>query len=402
MSRVLTGFAVRRPVVVILAWTAILVAGFGVGIGVFPRMVADVGTVPGSESQRADQRLADAAPEPERLTALVSGRPATDPALLASVTSAVAAVRALPGIAAVSDPVPSAGGHALLVSVTLADGDDEGAAARAAADRLRAIDAPSVAVSGGPLTGDEFVTQSQADVTRAEVFSTPVLLVLLLVIFGGLLAAGLPLVIAFVGVGGTFGILYAFSLVSDVSIYAIQVTTMLAVGLGVDYALLTVSRFREEQATAPDVRTAVTRTGASAGRTVLFSGLTVAVALSGLLVFPDPFLRSLGLAGAAVVAVDMLAALTLLPALLVLVGHRIRPPRTRTRGSVFAAVARGVQRRPVLTLLTTAAALLVLALPALDLTLSTGNPGCCRRVPRRGSCGTGWPSTSRSRWRRTR
>ncbi|MGH3682835.1 MAG: MMPL family transporter, partial [Natronosporangium sp.] len=330
MVRRISGFAIRRPVIVIVLWVAVLGAGFGIGTGVFERLVPDVGSAPGSESEQAEQRLEAAAPSPETVTAVISGRPVDDPALRASVDAAIAEVRALPGIAAVSEPLPSTEtGQALLVEVTLApgDGDAEEAAAVAAAQRLRAVDAPTVAVADGPLSGAEFNEQAQSDVAQAELFSMPVVLVLLLVIFGGLLAAGLPLLIAVVGVGGTFGVLYLFSTVSDVSVYAIQVTTMLAVGLGVDYALLIVSRFREERRTAPDVPTAIARTTATAGRTVLFSGLTVAVALAGLVVFPDPFLRSMGLAGAAVVAVDMLAALTLLPAMLSLLGRRIRPAR---------------------------------------------------------------------------
>ena len=181
-----------------------------------------------------------------------------------------------------------------------------------------------MSVAGGPLTDDEFNAQAQADVQRAELLTTPVVLLLLLLIFGGLLAAGLPLLVAVAGVGGTFGILYAFSLVGDVSVYAIQVATMLSVGLAVDYGLLMVSRFREERAVAPGRRRARSPVPAPPpGAPCVYSGLTVAAVLAGLLVFPDPFLRSMGLAGIAVVTVVVAAALTLLPALLTLVGHRI-------------------------------------------------------------------------------
>src|SRR5262245_2944207 len=142
MSRALTGFAIRRPVVVLLIWTAVLVAGFGVGIGVFARLVPDIGTVPGSESTRATERLDAAAPEPGRLTAVISGRSSSDPALLADVRAAIAAVRALPGVASVTGPAPSATGQALLVSVTLSPGKGAGETAQAAAERLRAVAAP--------------------------------------------------------------------------------------------------------------------------------------------------------------------------------------------------------------------------------------------------------------------
>lgn len=372
----MTRFVLRRPVVVIVLWVAVVCAGFTTGIGVFERLVSDVGAVPGSESDRGADRLAAAGPRPETISAVITGRPADDPALRSSVESAVAQLRAEPGVAEVSDPRPSDTGQALSVRVVLRPGDTEEAAARAVAERLRQIEPGTVTMAGGPLTDDEFDSQAQSDVQRAEMLSLPVVLVLLLLVFGGLLAAGLPLLIAVLGIGTAFGILYAFSLISDVTVYAIQIVTMLSVGLAVDYALLVVNRFREERGRVPDdIRGAVARTVASAGRTVLFSGLVVSASLAGLVVFPEPFLRSMGFAGAAVVAVDMLAALTLLPALLVLLGHRIKPARPApTAGGFFARVARAVQRRPGLVLVVTAAGLAALALPALNMRLSTGDP----------------------------
>jgi putative drug exporter of the RND superfamily len=369
-------FAVRRPFVVIAAWLVLVGVGFGVGTGVFGRLVSDIGTVPGSESARAASRLEKASPRPETLTAVVSGRPAGDPALLRSVASALGRARAVPGVSGVSEPIPSATTHdALLVEVTLAPGEGQEDAAHAAAARLHDIEGAKVSVAGGPLSDAEFDEQAQKDVARAEMLSMPVVLVLLLVIFGGLLAAGLPLLIAVVGIGGTFGVLFSFSAVTDVSVSAIQVTTMLAVGLAVDYALLMVNRFREERRAAYDVAEAVARTTVTAGRTVMFSGLTVAVALAGLTVFPDPFLRSMGLAGAAVVLVDMAAALTLLPALLARFGHRISPAKpARADGGRFARVAHAVQRRPVLTLVITVGVMLTLAAPVLGLRISQGDP----------------------------
>src|SRR4029453_9768053 len=115
----------------------------------------------------------------------------------------------------------------------------------------------------------------------------------------------------------------------DVSVYSINIVTMLGLGLAVDYGLLLLYRFREGRGTTPDVRSAVVRAMSTAGRTVTFSGLTVAASLAGLLVFPDPFLRSAGLAGMLVVLLDLAAALTLMPALLAMFGHRIKPSRPR-------------------------------------------------------------------------
>ncbi len=371
MIRTISAFAVRRPFVVIAIWVAVVGAGFGVGIGVFERLVPDVGVVPGSESDRAEELLEETAPAPEGIAAVIVG---ADSTTQTSTAAAIADLRTMPGIAAVSEAMPSeAREGALLVEVAVQPGDDEEDVAEAAAERLRSIDADEVTVSGGPLLDNEFDTQAQEDVARAEIISMPAVLLLLLIVFGGLIAAGLPLLIAVVGIGATFGVLYSFSLVSDVSVYSIQVTTMLAMGLAVDYALLIVSRFREERRVDADVPGAIARTSATAGRTVMFSGLTVAIALLGLMVFNDPFLRSMGLAGSAVVLVDMVAALTLLPAVLALVGRRISPAKQRAGRGVFARVASAVQRQPVLTLLVTTAGLLVLAAPFLGMRLSMGD-----------------------------
>ncbi|SNS94677.1 putative drug exporter of the RND superfamily [Asanoa hainanensis] len=376
MTTSLARFSVRRPVIVLVIWLAVVAAGFTVGVGVFERLVGDVGVVPGSESDRASDRRDALAPAPEEITAIVTGISATDPAVLAAVDRVGADLAAMPGVAEVSPPVAAPDtGRALLFTVTMDLGDDADDVAAQAASTIRAgLSDGTVTVSGGSLSEDEFSEQAASDVARAEIFSTPVMLLLLLIVFGGLLAAGLPLLIAVVGVGGTFGVLFAFSQVTDVSVYSIQIVTMLAVGLAVDYALLVVYRFREERAVDAAVDGAVLRTAATAGRTVLFSGLTVAVALAGLTVFPDPFLRSMGIAGTAVVVLDLLAALTLLPALLALFGKRIKPRAPRPAGvGVFARLARLVQRRPAVTALTVLVAMLFLAIPVLDMRLSGGD-----------------------------
>ena len=371
MLRWVTRLSIRRPALVVSAWLVVAAGCFAVGVGVFQRLEPDVGLVPGSESDRGFVLLREAGPQPVVLTVVIHGRTATDPQVRDATATAVADLRRIPGITEVSEPLASTTtGSALLVRITLAPGDRLDDTARAAADRLRDIDTAQVTVAGGPLTDNEFNAQAQSDVQRAELLTTPIVLLLLLLIFGGVRAAGLPLLVAVVGVGGTFAILYGFSLVGDVSVYAIQVATMLSVGLAVDYGLLTVSRFREERATGLSVTDAVARTGATAGHTVVYSGLTVAAVLAGLLVFPDPFLRSMGLAGVAVVAVVVAAATTLLPALLTLTGHRISPAKVRTgETGAFARIARAVQRRPLITALATAAVMLALAVPVGQLRL---------------------------------
>ncbi|MFI9820604.1 MMPL family transporter [Streptomyces sp. NPDC052013] len=381
--------ATRRPLTVMLLWGLFLLLGFGLGTGVFARLSDNVAEVPGTESESAARYLDRADPAGDSITGVVAGTAVRDPELRAEVDRTVADLRAIAGVAAVPDPYATRGltaedGRALLVSVTLAGGLDDAAEERtldAAVERIKEIDAPHVHVSGGPLLGEQLGERAQQDVKNAELISLPVVLALLLVVFGGLRSALLPLLVAVSGIAGAFLALFAFSEVTDISVYAIQVTTMLGLGLAVDYALLMLVRFREERRHTEDVVEAVHRTVAAAGRTVLFSGLTVAVSLTGLLVFPSVFLRSMGLAVAAVVVVDMLAALTLLPALLARFGGRIAPAKARqdgAEGRLFGRIAAFAARRRIAVLAVVVPALLVLALPVPGMRIAVGD---ARQLP---------------------
>ncbi|WP_266392218.1 MMPL family transporter [Streptomyces canus] len=389
MLSTLARAATRRPLTVIGLWAAFLLLGFGLGTGVFADLSDDVPDVPGTESDLADDYLSGVDPTGESVTAVVAGEPVSDAALRAQVERTVAEVRRIAGVADVPDPYTTPGltardGQALVVPVTFEGGlsdEAEEEATDSAVETIKRIDAPDVHVSGGELLGRQLGERAQEDVKNAELISLPVVLALLLVVFGGLRAAALPLVIAVSGIAGAFLGLFAFSQVTDISVYAIQVTTMLGLGLAIDYALLMLVRFREERRRTDDVVEAVHRTVDAAGRTVLFSGLTVAVSLTGLLVFPSVFLRSMGLAVAAVVVVDMLAAVTLLPALLTKFGGRIRPSKARSldeEGRVFARLARFAQRRRIAVLVTVVPALLLLALPVTGMRIAIGD---ARQLP---------------------
>jgi uncharacterized membrane protein YdfJ with MMPL/SSD domain len=212
-----------------------------------------------------------------------------------------------------------------------------------------------------------------ADIAKAEGFSMPVLLILLLVIFGSLAAAALPLAIGAVAILGSFTVLRLLTLVTAVSIYSVNITTILGLGLGIDYALFIVTRFREELHRQPTVEQAVARTIATAGRTVAVSGITVAVALTSLILFPETFLRSMGYGGVATVAVDVIAALTVLPALLAVLGHRVNALRIRRKvarpkqedSGVWYRLANSVMRRPVVYAAVIVIGLLALGTPYL-------------------------------------
>jgi len=212
------------------------------------------------------------------------------------------------------------------------------------------------------------------DLARAEAIAIPITLVLLLVVFGGIVAALLPLAVGSIAIIGTFLALYLLTLGTDVSIFSINLVTALGLGLAIDYSLLTVSRFREELDNGLDTEAAVARTLETAGRTIAFSSITVIVSLSALLIFPLYFLRSFAYGGIAVVAIATAAALFTLPALLAVLGPRVNRGRRRRAADAgdgfWHALSQAVMRRPVLTGAPVAALLVVLALPFLGVQLS--------------------------------
>ena len=215
----------------------------------------------------------------------------------------------------------------------------------------------------------------EKNLIRAEELAFPLTLLLLLFVFGSLIAAAMPLVIGGVAVVGTLLELRLLNGVTPVSIYAVNLTTVLGLGLAIDYSLFIVSRFREELLAGRDTRAALEETLAHAGRTVAGSALTMAAAASALLVFPLAFLRSFAYSGIAVVLLAAAAALVVLPAVLGLLGHRInsltiwkrsiRPPLN----GFWSKTARGVMRRPALVIVSSLVVLVVLAAPFVHIRL---------------------------------
>jgi RND superfamily putative drug exporter len=237
-------------------------------------------------------------------------------------------------------------------------------------------DGVTAQVAGGTATEVAINDEVSANIARAESISFPVLLILLVIIFGSVLAALAPLAIGGLAILGSFTVLRLLTTVTTVSVYSVNITTILGLGLGIDYGLFIVTRFREELRRQATVEAAVARTVATAGRTVLVSGVTVALALSGLILFQPVFLRSMGYGGVATVAVDVIAALTVLPAMLALLGHRVNALAVRKSvrtGTVPPAEAEGgwyrlaqrVMRRPVAYAAVIVVVLLALGTPFL-------------------------------------
>jgi RND superfamily putative drug exporter len=356
----------RRLILVI----ALLVAGIGAvwGTSIFAKVQTAGGfDAPDSQSQHEASLAAQAFGRDAGDVVVLYSSPTlttASPAFRSAVTSTLAA---LPRSRAESyasywstgsRSFVSGSGHQTYAVIELAGATDT--ARQDSYDAIKTqLGAPGLRSQvGGVVPTDETISQqTTTSITRAEGLSFPVLLILLLVIFGGLTAACLPLAIGGLGILGSFTALRLLTLVTGVSVFSLNITTILGLGLGIDYGLFLVTRFREELHQPGTVEDAVARTVATAGRTVLVSGVTVAIVLASLMLFPETILRSIGYGGVATVLVDMVAALTVLPALLAVLGPKVnslrvrrsvqRPPAAEASGGWYR-LAHSVMRRPVL------------------------------------------------------
>jgi RND superfamily putative drug exporter len=381
------GRAVYRRRVLALVIALIALAGAAAwGTGVFGSLQSSGGfTPPNSESQRSTNLAASAFGRNDADVVVLYRSPTmtvADPAYRAAVTRSLAAlphdrVAAAQTYWSTGSPgFVSANRHETYAVLQLAGSSDD--ARTTSYDAIKGdLTAPGLQtqIGGNVPTFESVNSEVKADIGRAEAFSMPLLLILLLVIFGSLTSALLPLAIGGTAIIGSFAVLRLLTLGTAVSTYSINITTILGVGLGIDYGLFMVSRFREELRRQPTTQDAVARTVATAGRTVAVSGITVAVALSSLMLFPEVFLRSMGYGGVATVLVDMIAALTILPALLALLGPRVNSLRVRRlardtaihdHGGAWRRIAGSVMRRPVIYAVVIVAALLALGTPFLS------------------------------------
>ncbi len=271
----------------------------------------------------------------------------------------------------------SADGHTAYDIVLLdLPADDSPDALPILRERLHEAPGLTVELAGGPAFYGDVQSVSERDLQRSEIISLPLAALALLLVFGSVVAAGVPLVVGGTSVLIALGAIFLVAQVTPMSIFVLNLATLLGLGLGVDYSLLLTSRFREEldkrESDDPDrVGEAVRITVATAGRAVFFSGLTVLLGLLGLVLFEFMILRSVGLAGAVVVGFAVLAALTLLPALLAMFGEHLDrmairrvAARPAAEGS-WARLARWVMRRPIAVLIPTLAFLLLLGSPFL-------------------------------------
>lgn len=391
-----TRFVTARPrlsLLVALLLTALAVVA---GSGVADRLGSGGWEDPTAESTYATKALEREFPasQPNLLLLLdAGGSSVDDPAVAAEakrVTARLAAERGVTGVGSYwqsgSPALKARDGHEALIAARITG--DETAAADTL-DRLapsfRGRSGPVEVEIGGPVAvRHEMQTTIREDLTRAEMIALPVTLLLLVMVFGSAIAALLPLGVGIFAILGTNAVLRGLTEVTDVSVFAMNLTTALGLGLAIDYALFIVRRFREELATGAAPRTAVGTTLRTAGRTVLFSSLTVAVSLAAMLLFPQYFLRSFAYAGIAVVLLAAGAALILLPAALVLLGHRVNSldlrrlfrrgaPRAADDGAAWGRMASLVMRRAPLFVVATTAGLIVLGLPFLGVKFGTAD-----------------------------
>lgn len=415
----------RHPLAVVLVWVLVLLAaaaaslvGFGHG-GLFDRLKTSEVIVPGSESARVQELTASDSAAPV-MTLVVSGVDITaDAQRLQTFADDNRALLDVDGVSQVVDPfLPAVAGtdQAGAMVSTAKDGyvvvmqgdtgldDDQvsalqdavDAAATDYGDRLRAeFPDAQVGVVSEQAIASSIVDQVRHDLVVGEMVGLPVAAVLMVIVFGGLLAAMMPLVAALAAIGVGMGGLWVLTFLTGIDSFILNVVSIIGVALSIDYGLLVVSRFREEAAALVEgegnggreyVRGAVRRAVATAGRTVTFSAVTIACALAGLGVMSTHILRTIGLGGAIVTLLALLAALTLVPALLALTGAKLlRPsPLTRVPGlrrvmavvgdsssdhGVFSRLAHWVHRRPWWVMGVSALVLVVMALPLTGLQL---------------------------------
>lgn len=269
-------------------------------------------------------------------------------------------------------------GESLVLPVYLST-DDIQDAGGIAAEKIQPVLAGSsldVGLGGFAAGFDETNDQTREDLTKAELIAFPILALLLLFVFRGVVAAAIPLLMGVISIIGTLLVLRVMASFTDTSLFALNIATGLSLGLAVDYALLLVSRYREEIGRGGEPREAHRRTVQTAGRTAVFSGLTVAAAMAALIVMPQRFLYSMAVAGTSVALLSALMAILVVPSLLALLGPRIdalsirRGPAVSDTSDGWYRLARGVMRRPIVTALASSALLLAAAAPLLWTTLT--------------------------------
>ncbi|MBV8720285.1 MAG: MMPL family transporter [Chloroflexi bacterium] len=368
---------------VLIAWAVILLVALPFVPRVFRSLNAGGFNSPDLEAFRAAQLLADRFGSNQSNVVLVYTDPtgtlsATSDQFFQSVDVSLTDVRSLPNVGRITtardNPRQVApDGQAQYVTIALSDtGGDVNAVLPTIQQALKPTQL-EVTLTGAPVFYQDIFDVTERDLRRAELLSIPTAGIALVLVFGSVIAGAVPGVVGGTAVALTLALMVVLGQFTELSIFSLNLATMLGLGLGIDYSLFVVSRFREELARGQPLDRAVAWSVATAGRAVLFSGATVMIGLLALLTFDITALRSMGLAGALVVAISVIAALTLLPALLGVLGSRIdalaigplaaSARQTSTGNGFWARLAHAVMARPVAVLLPLLAVLIGVGLP---------------------------------------
>jgi len=398
MTRRFATAAARHPWRAVGAWIAAVVVSFGLIVFFLgDALTGEAEQLNNPESERAYDLLAERVPpSPQEFTTDVilirSETVTTDqPRFRAAVDEVVGRLRPIPGVVNVVEEPVVRRRNAVLLEVGLADED---AAANVADDVLDSgeFEPLELYATGEWMVERDFQKLSQDDLKKGELqVGLPAALIVLLLVFGSVVAGVVPVVLALVAILAALGLTAFLGIFFELSIFTVNMLSGMGLALGIDYSLFVVSRFREERANGREKLDAIGATGATASRAVLFSGFAFVIAMFGLLIIPNTIFRSLA-AGAILVGItSVLAALTLLPAVLSLLGDRVNSLRipvigrgaergTGAEGRFWAGVVRTVMRRPAISLALSTAVLVALALPVFDYT--TGEAGI-RTLPDR-------------------
>jgi RND superfamily putative drug exporter len=385
----LGGWLFRRRWLVLGLWAVVVVVALPVVPRVFRSLAAGGFNSPDLEAFRASGLLADRFGSNPSNLVLVYEDPsgtlsATQPEFTNQVDESLADVRKLVVVERVITATDNSrqvapDGRAQYVSIRLINGGGDVTNVVPTIEAALRPTSLQVTLTGAPVFYQDIFDVTERDLRRAELLSIPAAAIALVLVFGSVVAGAVPGLVGGTAVVLTLALMVLLSQFLEMSIFSLNLATMLGLGLGIDYSLFIVSRFREELARGESIERGVSWSVATAGRAVLFSGVTVMIGLLALLTFDITALRSMGVAGAAVVAISVLAALTLLPALLGVLGARIdalaigplaASARREGNGVGFwARLAHGVMARPVVVLVPLLAVLIGLGLPFLRVEL---------------------------------
>jgi RND superfamily putative drug exporter len=378
----------RKKLIFTVFIISILSAGV-IGSSVFGKLDSGGYSDPKSDSAKAFEYLTDVfkVKDPAVVLVVETQTELTDPAVVATATKLESIIKTEEGVGSTLSYWSSGGAPSLKSSdsksafLFVYSEDVEWDTVQSLGKRMQAkydgkFENLTIYASGTGVFAHAINTKIADDLKLSESISIPLTFILLVFVFGGLVASAMPLLVGVSAILGSFLIIYLLTLFTGVSVFALNLITGLGLGLGIDYSLLIVNRFREELHAGKSVNEAIKRTVATAGKTVFYSGLTIVITLASLMLFPLMFLKSFGYAGVTVVIMAVLGSLVALPALLAILGNRIdkavvrKSAITPKEDGRWAQTARFVMRKPVSVVVLCLIALGVFAAPITNIVFS--------------------------------